>query len=302
LVLLKPLLYFSLFRYPLTEEEIFAFSEMKNIEECKKELNTLVKDKIIYHIDNFYLFENSDAMIKRRILGNQKAKDIYSKANKVSRFISKFPFVEGVAISGSLSKGYYDENSDIDFFIITSSKRLWIARTLLVLYKKIFLLNSRKFFCVNYYISTNSLEISEQNRFTATELATMIPMYGNGSFHDFYEGNKWANAFLPNKIITEGLTNLNAIKKPFLIKLTEKLLSNKLGNTLDALFLKITYKRWKVKFKNMDQDHFNIAMKSTKNVSKHHPRNYQKQVIDRLNKKYLEYYKKYNIHLSKEYA
>jgi predicted nucleotidyltransferase len=302
LILLKPLLYFSLFRYPLTEEEIFAFSEIKNKEAFKKELNTLVKDKIIYNINNFYLFENNDTIVKRRLIGNQNAKDIYSKANKVSQFISKFPFVEGVGISGSLSKGYYDEDSDIDFFIITSSKRLWIARTILVLYKKIFLLNSRKFFCINYYISTNSLEISEQNRFTATELATMIPMYGNGSFHDFYEHNKWAYNFLPNKNIAEGLTNLNTIKKPFFTKLTERLLSNKLGNTIDALFLKITYKRWKVKFKHLDQDHFNIAMKSTKNVSKHHPRNYQKQVIDRLNQKYLEYHKKHNIHLSKEYA
>ncbi len=302
MTLLKPLLYFSLFRYPLTEEEIFAFSETKNKEEFKKELNSLIKDNIIYNIDDFYLFENNDAIVKRRLIGNQKAKDIYSKANKVSKFISKFPFVEGVGISGSLSKGYYDEDSDIDFFIITSAKRLWIARTLLVLYKKIFLLNSRKFFCVNYYISTNSLEINEQNRFTATELVTMIPMYGNGSFHDFYQHNKWANNFLPNKIINEGLSNLNTIKKPFFTKLIEKLLSNRLGDIIDTLFLRTTYKRWKVKFKHLDQDHFNIAMKSTKNISKHHPRNYQKQVIDRLNEKYIEYQKKYNIHLSKEHA
>ena len=67
------------------------------------------------------------------------AKNIYQKALTVSRLISKFPYVEGVGISGSLSKGYYDDDGDIDFFIITSPKRLWIARTFLILYKKLFL-------------------------------------------------------------------------------------------------------------------------------------------------------------------
>ena len=92
-----------------------------------------------------------------------------------------------MGISGSLSKGYYDDDGDIDFFIITSPKRLWIARTFLILYKKIFLLNSRKYFCVNYFISSNALEIEEKNIFTATELTTLLPMFGNGSFHKFYE-------------------------------------------------------------------------------------------------------------------
>lgn len=296
------MLYFSLFRYPLTEDEIFAFSEVPSKEQVKKELNYLLKDEIIYNIDDYYLCENNAELVDRRILGNQKAKNIHAKANRVSKFISKFPFVECVAISGSLSKGYYDEDADIDFFIITSPKRLWIARTFLILYKKIFLLNSRKFFCVNYFISAGSLELEEKNRFTATELVTMMPMYGNGSFHDFYQKNKWVYQFLPNKILAEGLSKLNTIEKPLFTKLIEKILNSKLGDMLDSLFLKITYKKWKQKFKDLDKTDFNIALKSNKNVSKHHPLNFQKQVIERLNEKYVEYQEKHNIHLAKEHA
>ena len=229
-------MYFSLFQYPLTEEEIYVFSETASKEQIKEELEELVKDQIIYKIDDFYLFENDKSLVKRRISGNQMAKDIQDKANKVSRFISKFPYVEGVGISGSLSKGYYDDDGDIDFFIITSPKRLWVARTFLILYKKIFLLNSKKYFCVNYFISTNSLEIEEKNRFTATELTTMLPMYGNGSFHSFYEQNKWVNSFLPNKTIAEGLSKLIPVEKPFSTRVTENILNTKLGDWLDSLF------------------------------------------------------------------
>ena len=302
MTLLKPILYFSLFRYPLTEEEIYDFSEIESKDKVKKELDLLVQEKVIYKIDNFYLTENDETLIKRRLSGNQMAKNIHEKATNVSRFISKFPYVEGVGISGSLSKGYFDEEGDIDFFIITSPKRLWVAKTFLILYKKIFLFNSRKYFCVNYFISSNSLEIEEKNRFTATELTTLLPMYGNGSFHEFYEQNKWVEKYLPNKTIAEGLSKLNIVKKPLFIKFIEVLLNTKIGDWLDSFFLKITYKKWKVKFNKLEDKHFNVALKSTKNVSKHHPLNFQRKVIERLNDKYDELKEKHNIHLTKEHA
>jgi len=299
---LKPLLYFSLFQYPLTEEEIFVFSDGVSKDEIRAELAILVRDQVIFKIDDFYLIENDRSQVNKRISGNQMAKDIQEKANNVSRLISKFPYVEGVGISGSLSKGYYDDDGDIDFFIITSPKRLWIARTFLILYKKVFLLNSKKYFCVNYFISTNSLEIDEKNRFTATELTTMLPMYGNGSFHSFYEQNKWVNSFLPNKEVAEGLSKLNPIKKPISTRAAEGVLNTKIGDWLDSFFLKITYKKWKVKFNKLEEKQFNVALKSTKDVSKHHPLNFQRKVIERLNGKYDELKEKHNIHLAKEHA
>ena len=302
MTLLKPILYFSLFKYPLTEEEIFNFSKATSKEQIKLDLNELVNDNIIYKIDDFYLTENNETLIKRRLEGNKMAKNIYQKALTISRLISKFPYVEGVGISGSLSKGYYDDDADIDFFIITSPKRLWIARTFLILYKKIFLLNSRKYFCVNYFISSNALEIEEKNIFTATELTTLLPMYGNGSFHKFYDENKWVENYLPNKTVTDGLSKLHVVKKPTTTKITEYFLDSKIGDWLDAAFLRITYKKWKIKFNHLEERQFNVAMKSTKNISKHHPLNFQHKVIDRLNIRYDELREKHNIHITKENA
>ncbi len=302
MTLLKPILYFSLFKYPLTEEEIFNFSKATSKEQIKLDLNELVNDNIIYKIDDFYLTENNETLIKRRLEGNKMAKNIYQKALTISRLISKFPYVEGVGISGSLSKGYYDDDADIDFFIITSPKRLWIARTFLILYKKIFLLNSRKYFCVNYFISSNALEIEEKNIFTATELTTLLPMFGNGSFHKFYDENKWVENYLPNKTVTDGLSKLQVVKKPTATKITEYFLDSKIGDWLDAAFLRITYKKWKIKFNHLEERQFNVAMKSTKNISKHHPLNFQHKVIDRLNIRYDELREKHNIHITKENA
>ena len=299
---LKPLLYFSLFRYPLTARELFDYSDAKDPKEIEELLNDLVDKEVVYQIDEFYLFENNPEWVARRRNGNKYAQEVRDKALSVSKFIAKFPYVEGVGISGSLSKGYFDENSDIDFFIITKHNRLWVARTLLVLYKKIFLLNSRKHFCVNYFISENSLEIEEKNRFTATELATLIPMVGNGSFHAFYDENPWVADILPNKSVGAGLEGMLPVKKPFGSRLTERMLNWRPGAWLDAFFLRLTYRRWKVKFNRMDDRHFNVAMKSTKNISKHHPLNFQHTVINRLNEKYAEIKEMHNISLPLEHV
>ncbi len=261
-----------------------------------------MKDKVVYNIGDYYLCEDDEALVSRRLKGNEGARNIFSKTEQMSRLISRFPFVDGVAVSGSLSKGYFDKDGDIDFFIITAPGRLWIARTLLVLFKKIFLLNSRKYFCVNYFISADSLEIEEKNRFTATELVTMIPMYGNGSFEEFYQKNQWAYGILPNQDFAAGISGLKQVKKPIFTRMIEGVLRTRLGTALDSLFLRITYRKWKVKFDSLDTDSFNVAMKSTKNVSKHHPQNFQRKVIERLNDKYREYQEKYNIHLPQEHA
>ncbi len=299
---LKALLYFSLFKYPLTEEEIIAFSDSEDATAITTELEALVTEGVVYKINGFYSCEDEPAQIERRIAGNEGARNIAEKAERMSRLISKFPFVTGVGISGALSKGFYDEDGDIDFFIITSKRRLWVARTILILYKKIFLLNSKKYFCVNYFIAENSLEIEEKNLFTATELVTLIPMFGNGSFHKFYKTNHWAYKVFPNRILGNGLDQLKEIKKPGITKFVEKILSSRLGERLDTFFLRLTYKKWKLKFSSMNQEQFNVAMKSTKGVSKHHPRGFQNKVITRLNEKYEAYEKKYNITLNKEHA
>lgn len=298
---LKTILYFSIFHYPVTREEIYMYSNESNTNDIDNEINDLLNKGIIYKFENFYLKTNSPELIHRRLAGNKMSKEIMPKALKVSKFIGKFPFVENVSLSGALSKGYYDSDGDIDFFIITKPKRLWIARTLLILYKKIFLLNSKKYFCVNYFISSESLKISEQNRFTATELITLIPVYGKEIFESFIRENIWTKNFFPNFIPVE-LSDIKNIRKPWLSKTIEVLCNTFFGSILDDLLRKITLKKWNSKFKHLDKEDFDIALKSTKNVSKHHPQNFQKKVIDALNEKYTEIHHKHKIALKEEHA
>jgi predicted nucleotidyltransferase len=256
-----------------------------SVNETINELETLISDDIISKIDTFYVYNKDFDSVTKRLKGNIQAQNAFYIAKKRAKFIAKFPFVMAVGVSGSLSKGYYDNESDIDFFVITKPNKLWICRTLLMSYKKIFLLNSRKYFCINYFISSQQLEIEEKNRFTATELKTLIPMEGKEIFSAFYANNLWIKNYF-SKFETN-LDTISNTKKPFISKSI-------------VLIKKITLKKWKSKFNLLNNEDFNIALKSTQNISKHHPSNFQKKVILALNSKIEEVKTNFNIILSKE--
>jgi predicted nucleotidyltransferase len=269
-----------------------------SVNETINELETLISDDIISKIDSFYVYNKDFDSVTKRLKGNIQAQKVLSIAKKRAKYIAKFPFVMAVGVSGSLSKGYYDDKSDIDFFVITKPNKLWICRTLLMAYKKIFLLNSRKYFCINYYISTQHLEIEEKNRFTATELKTLIPMEGKEIFSAFYANNLWVKNYF-SKFETN-LDTISNTKKPFISKSIEFIFNTGLGEITDNLFKKITIRKWKSKFNFLSIEDFNIALKSTQNISKHHPSNFQKKVILALNSKIEEVETNFNIILSKE--
>ncbi|MGV3698186.1 nucleotidyltransferase domain-containing protein [Flavobacterium sp.] len=297
---LKTILYFSIFRYPLKIEEIHSYTNYVTLSETEKELQHLIDEKIVRKVDEYYVYGSDLDSVIKRLRGNMYAKKVMKKARQKARFIAKFPYVEAVGVSGSLSKGYYDNESDIDFFVITKPNKLWICRTLLMLYKKIFLLNSRRYFCVNYFISSNHMEIEEQNRFTATELKTLIPMQGKASFAEFYKKNDWIHSYFSKfEPQTDSVFNT---RKPVLSRCIEKVCDTRIGVMTDFAFKAITLRKWKLKFAQMNEEDFKIALKTTKNISKHHPSNFQKKVILSLNSKLEEVQSKYNVVLPKEHV
>lgn len=281
--IIEALAYFDIFDYPLKESEILFFLTLPKAN-FQNELKDLVSNKIIFKIDVFYSLKDNHFLVKRRLEGNKQAEIFLPLAIKKANFIAKFPFVKGVAISGSMSKKYYDKNSDFDFFVITEPGRLWLARTILVFYKKLFLFNSRKFFCINYFLDTNHLNIEEKNLFTATEIATLLPISGKKTFQDFFNSNAWINDFLPNAQVND-LSKVNETQKGFIKKWSEKPLRTFLGDMLDEFFMKLTFYYWKNKFEEFNQKQLNIALKSRKYVSKHHPQNFQQKVLNALDEK-----------------
>jgi len=293
--ILATLAYFNLFDYPLKKREIFIFlGHTGDLHEFEQALNHLVTESAIFKLGDFYSLYNNYTLAERRHKGNEKAATLLKKAEQAAAFISAFPFVKGVAVSGSLSKKFADENADIDFFIITTANRLWIARTFLHVFKKItFLFNMQDLFCMNYFVDEAEPGIHEKNIYTATEVATILPLRGNAVFEKFYTANNWTNMFLPNNYMH--ISSAKDIRRTWFTYITEKVFDNRLGNILDSFLMKLTAKSWnsKTRRKKLNSKGMLLSMHTGKHFSKPNPENFQKRLLQRYENSLAEIYDQY---------
>lgn len=279
--ILATLAYFDIFNYPLTSGEIYLFLKNK-YEQADFEfgLKCLIGSRSVYQFNSFYTLKNDYSLIARRCEGNKKAAELIKIAGKVSELLIRFPYVRAIAISGSLSKNFADENSDIDLFVITAKNRLWIARSLMHAFKKLtFLVNKQDYFCMNYYIDEEQLEIVEKTLYTAIEVVTLIPLQGDSAIEHFYAANAWTREFLPNKIMR--ISSAKPLKPFFLKILVEKILDNGVGNVIDNMLMKITASRWlkKTLTKKLNSKGSIMGMDANKHYAKPDPKNFQTRLL-----------------------
>lgn len=279
--ILRTLAYFDIFHYPLSNAEILSFNaEITSQNIIDITLDSLCKENIVFKIGEFYSIQNNISLALRRHKGNKFAIEQMKFAHKAAKILSRFPYVRGLAISGSLSKNYADESTDIDFFIIIAPNRLWFARSVMHLFYKLILFTGRqRWFCMNYYVDEAGLEIEEKNIFTAIEITTLLPMIGKKALDSFMQANNWAKDHFP--LFCVETANVAEIKKGIVNRLIEKFFNAAWGNGIDNRLMKITDKRWK---KKVERNQKNIkgnalSMIVSKHCSKPDPKNFQDKVI-----------------------
>jgi hypothetical protein len=297
--ILKTIAYFDLFNYPLTLEDIRRFLDIKADEAgISAETEMLVREGRLYKLGAYYSLQDNAALALRRLRGEAHADELLRIASRGARLLYRFPFVRGVCISGSLSKRCADEKADIDYFIITSANRIWIARTLMHLFKKLtFLLGHQHRFCMNYYVDEDALEIREKNIFTAIELFTLLPMCGDEGLDKFFRANDWATEYFPGyrdrSRKAQETSPSSSLKRLF-----ERVLGNRLGNNLENKLRRITDRRWRQKTeqlrRNMKGDV--LTLQCGKHYSRPNPEIFQQKVLAKYHSRLNEVFKRRDTH------
>lgn len=248
----------------------------------------------IYKMDEFYSLREDYSLVQRRREGNMRAKNMLKTAEKIAGFLSTFPFVKGVAVSGSLSKNFADENSDIDFFIITERNKLWLARTFMHCFKKIAILFKKEdLFCMNYYIDEEMLQIKEKNIYTAIEIATLLPLRGIEIFKEFFKQNDWSKSYLPNHSLR--VSYVEETRNPFFKKTVEFIFRNSFGNLVDLLLMNISVLLWKKKTRmgKLNKRGIVLSMDASKHYAKPNPMAFQKKFMTLYEKKIFNLFYRY---------
>ena len=281
------LTYFGIFKYPLTTSEIHAFNPYPASEyDIQDALSKLLSEGRIFQHQGYFMLEDDVEWVKERKKGNIQARQLLEKSGKYVSIIASFPFVKAIAISGALSKFYAGDKPDIDYFIITSRNRLWIARTFLHLFKKLtFITGHQHYFCMNYFIDMNALEIPNRNQYTAIETATILPVYNLELNRKFMEANRWFSEFLPNyptKIHDDYLIHVG--KRPFK-SIAEFVINHLFPEKLNTFLMNLTDKKWRRKWSghNYNENDYRRSFQTEIHISKNHPADYEKKIMQAFN-------------------
>lgn len=136
--IIRLIAFFDMFDYPLTAFEIwteldkkwpynsvvgFLEPEIKKSTDFPANLNNVLARK-----NGFYFFSGREEIVetrqKRHNYGARKIKI----ARRFAQVFSLLPFVKMVALANSLGQHNLRDGSDIDFFIISAAKRVWLTR------------------------------------------------------------------------------------------------------------------------------------------------------------------------------
>lgn len=293
--IIETILYYDLLQRPLTPLEVFKYSSGKGQRFSFFELQTALADNpLLEKKKGLYFLKGKDELVLERERRTKLAQVKWRKLKNALRFLSFIPFIEMVAVTGSMTAYNTKKQSDFDLLITCRQGRLWLTRIFVTLVSGV--IDKRRHgqktkdrLCLNCYLAHDGLEISEEakthNFHSAQEYGRLIPVFENkqGLYEFFVSKNKWLAEFLNN--FPWPKENLYKIEQnPFCGKVAgffEWVLGGKAGDWLERISGKMQLERINEKNENLPSDQIYVSSRSLI----FHPQSKSFELMANLNKK-----------------
>ena len=197
--ILGTLLYADIFDYPLTTAEIhhYLIAAAATLETVRAtvESSPWLKGRISLS-RGYVTLRGRQAIAAIRDERRQSSAQLWSPARRWGALIGSLPFIRMVAVTGALAVDNSPAGDDIDYLIVTTPGRVWLARALTVVIVRV----ARLFgvgLCPNYVMSQSALAQQRRNLFIAHDLAQMVPLVGHAVYVQMRAANAWAFDYLP---------------------------------------------------------------------------------------------------------
>lgn len=205
--ILKTLTFFDLFHFPLTPLEVWQFLGVK----CRyRDVLAVIDDvKGLESQSGFVFLAGRGGLVQTRLSRYNHAHRKFKRALKVARFFALIPWVELVAIGNQLGSGNARHHSDIDFFIVSQARRIWLTRFFATGAMKLLNLRPRPqrkkdTICLSFYVTVKGLELScsrldENDIYFRYWLANLMPIFDRAdNYQALIKANDWLSQELPN--------------------------------------------------------------------------------------------------------
>lgn len=204
--------YHAYFGYPLTLHEIWKWvmaDEPVTFADVRRALvkSEWLRDRIV-QVGPYYGIGDVSSQVQNRARRYADAMRKYRKAHWFARIFQWLPGVESVAICNSLAFHFTTSSSDIDLFIVTSSRNTWTARLLTTLPAMLFRQRPGECaldpLCLSFFVSVDALDLSNlkldaDDPYFSFWFATLSPMIVRDDvLANVWGANNWLRQRLPN--------------------------------------------------------------------------------------------------------
>ena len=204
----RTLAYRSLFNYPLSFFQLstFLISEKSFSHKLlKRELRNLLESGEVYVTKSRFYLHGSKRPVDWLTRLNT-SKGMLRGLDPVLKLLKKIPWITMIGVTGSVAAFNSAPDDDIDIFIVTKKRRIWLTRMLVVLILKTVALyrtpeDFAKKLCPNLFITedTMSWPKAERNLYVAHEIMLLQPIYYKcNAYFEFIAANKWVFEYFPH--------------------------------------------------------------------------------------------------------
>jgi hypothetical protein len=198
---LRTVLYADVFQFPLTDAEIHHFligqpAPFAAVAHCLSNSRWLAAR--IECGSGYWSLQGGVSIREQRLIREQSSVSLWPEAIRYGQRLAHVPYVRMVAITGALAvHNAHTSGDDIDYLLVTSPRRVWLARLMVIALVRIARQRGIKL-CPNYVLSTAALAQDRRDLYIAHEMAQMIPLSGWTVYKALRSANAWTDSFLPN--------------------------------------------------------------------------------------------------------
>ena len=176
---------------------IFSFLKVPtNRQDFDLQVNELIRSGLIVEQDG-YIFDKSQAFLTESILQKRDFSfALFRRYHLFLKLVWFIPWIQFIGLTGSNSFENCDESDDLDLFIVTSPKRIWICNFIVFILKS--MIGKRLMINDNFYIESQQLSIRHKSYYSAIQLLQMIPVSVNRFTDNLIDFNPWLASELPN--------------------------------------------------------------------------------------------------------
>ena len=152
---------------------------------------------------------------------------LWKKVKKWTWLFQIMPFVQMVAVCNNLSFGIANEKSDIDIFIVTRRKRVFVSWAFANLLLKLFRVRTHGDeiagkFCLSFFVEEGAMNLNKialkDDVYMAYWISKLVPIVDRGCVYRFLHKNKWALGLVGGEKFDVSMDRVKSLNALFLIR------------------------------------------------------------------------------------